>query len=663
MPSFAMGTCGVCGQRCLLTPERLARIHAIGGRGCPGGLAPVTQIELNGLDEVSPSVDVPSFDAATLLFLHGVGQQRDDQAWMVGLEGALVDLGYPSPDLLEVTSPNYLDLLSAAPPPRSAGTPRTDRLGDSLVLRGQYEVSQASMRRLLGVTEDADPARGVFAGIPAGLAEAGVDVATRWCEDLRQAGKYMREDGLQAAVMTRVLEYLPKTAKRLVIVGHSLGSLVAIDLLEHLPAGITVSRLITIGSPAGLRIFHERSERLLRKFPYGRVHSWLNVVSPRDAVTSGRGLTWLFPAAHDLRVDLPAFEHSAAAYLRQEKVALAVGEALFGSLHRELTMLQHELEVAPTEAESQILFGIAFAHMTLHKLRDTDPDRAPRYEQALVSVQVAVADRLRTVAQEQGRAVSTVVESLIDGRQPPCPRIWTPEQSVTLMIVAATTNLVSPWEIQANKPSREALELAAVGLGLGAQQGSKISEALTSARSGLGIAEGPSWDRVLLGAAGIAILVAGPVGLLVAAPAGLAGAAAVTSALAAFGPGGMVGGMALAGTLVGTGAVTAASALLAQSSAVVLETEVLRRCAHAYALDLLGLDQDQSDWLLLTAMESSLAAETAQLSAFSDADSPRLKTLVAKARFVRRAIDWLLSLGLGQSALEAPAGQVHTHRG
>ncbi|QIG44488.1 hypothetical protein G5V58_18385 [Nocardioides anomalus] len=52
---------------------------------------------------------------------------------------------------------------------------------------------------------------------------------------------------------------------------------------------------------------------------------------------------------------------------------------------------------------------------------------------------------------------------------------------------------------------------------------------------------GAWWAFMLLG--GAAVLAATGVGILAAAPTGLAGAALLTSTLAAFGPGGMVGGM------------------------------------------------------------------------------------------------------------------------
>jgi predicted alpha/beta hydrolase family esterase len=47
-----------------------------------------------------------------------------------------------------------------------------------------------------------------------------------------------------------------------VLLAHSLGSVIAADLLTRLPAGIEVSGVITVGSPAGLLGVRTGSDRL-----------------------------------------------------------------------------------------------------------------------------------------------------------------------------------------------------------------------------------------------------------------------------------------------------------------------------------------------------------------------------------------------------------------
>ena len=106
-------------------------------------------------------------------------------------------------------------------------------------------------------------------------------------QQLDQVRRYVESDGLRGAVLRHLLESLP-TEGEIVLIGHSLGSVVAIDLLDHLPRSVHVRRFITIGSPAASSFLHDKSERLLKKFPYSRVGDWVNLYGRGDWVTGGR---------------------------------------------------------------------------------------------------------------------------------------------------------------------------------------------------------------------------------------------------------------------------------------------------------------------------------------------------------------------------------------
>lgn len=112
--------------------------------------------------------------------------------------------------------------------------------------------------------------------------------------NLDQVRRYVRDDKVRADVMNHILDFLP-TYGDMLLIAHSLGSVIAIDLLDHLPENVHVRRFITIGSPANIRALHEGSERLLKKFPYARVDDWSNFLNARDIVTGGRGLASSFP--------------------------------------------------------------------------------------------------------------------------------------------------------------------------------------------------------------------------------------------------------------------------------------------------------------------------------------------------------------------------------
>ena len=592
---------------------------------------------------------------ARVLFLHGVGQPASKTGWRLALNLGLSAAGYVAIEDDQLISPNYLDLLVTEPTPKAPMPVRHGLPSASLrARRVDYELAQASMRRLLGVEASGPLDGGPFASAPDSLADRAKEIAVWWDDDLRQADRYMRHEGLRAAILHRVLAKLPPGELDLVIIGHSLGTLVAIDLLDHLSADVSVRRLITLGSPAALRSVHEGSERLLKQFPFGRVKSWLNAISTGDPISAGRGLAKLFPAAQDVRLDLPFMEHGVDTYLRDDRVASAVGEAVYGSKTKDVASRPTALEVRPTDAEHAVLFAIAFAHLIKNQLGNVDEDRAFRFGDALTIVQRETYHRLHNVALQDGRPVAIAVAALKDGQVPSFPRAWQGDldSAVKLLVTAATTNLLYPYDISAHEPARNALEPAAVGLGFSADQGRQVRLAISGARAALGLDGGLSWARIAIGAAGVALIAAVPVLLVAAAPAGLAGAAAITSALAAFGPGGMVGGMILAGGMGVSGAVATTAAMLADASQPVLEVEVLRRIAHADARKRLGLPSDFSDWLLVVSVESEVAHQLASHRGISDDDSATIKTLRSKSELLHRAIRWMVERDLAGMQLE-----------
>lgn len=145
--------------------------------------------------------------------------------------------------------------------------------------------------------------------------------------DLQQVRKYVREEPVRGAILRHILDHLP-TSGEIILIGHSLGSVIAIDLLDHLPENVHVRRFITIGSPANVQAVHDSSERLLKKFPYGRVDDWSNFLDVGDVVTGGRGLATTFPGAQDFVVDNGA-SHASGAYLGHRALAMLVADLLY----------------------------------------------------------------------------------------------------------------------------------------------------------------------------------------------------------------------------------------------------------------------------------------------------------------------------------------------
>ena len=66
-----------------------------------------------------------------------------------------------------------------------------------------------------------------------------------------EVGRYIDEERRRRAVLQRALDVLPSGP--VVIIGHSLGALVALELIRHLPDDTTVPLLVTAASALARR--------------------------------------------------------------------------------------------------------------------------------------------------------------------------------------------------------------------------------------------------------------------------------------------------------------------------------------------------------------------------------------------------------------------------
>lgn len=249
-----------------------------------------------------------------LVFLHGVGHKENDRNWHKTLSQAFVLNGLP------VMTPWYADLM------RPGLVPPAVTLPQGVVPTGSaaYETNRGRLRARYG----RQLWHGPFSLIPGPVLDLGVALAPRHDADFAQGRRYVREAALRRAILARVVAALPAEGE-IILLGHSLGSLVAIDLLEHLPPPLSVRLLLTSGSPAGLRAMHAGSGRLLRDFPFSSVRSWVNVASRGDPVVAGRGLTRFFPPATDLWISLPRrWGHDENDYYRDPVLLDVLGDAL-----------------------------------------------------------------------------------------------------------------------------------------------------------------------------------------------------------------------------------------------------------------------------------------------------------------------------------------------
>jgi hypothetical protein len=592
--------------------------------------------------------------SAKLVFLHGVGDGDPRGQWLTDLNHVLESAGYKGLAFRDTIAPRYSDLLSTDGVHATVPS-RTYKPSNEDERRRDYEFRQARAARLIGTDPDIGPFG--FDGLPTVVVDPGQAAAVAaGIKQLHQVRRYIENEGLRGAILRRVLEHLPASGE-IVLVGHSLGSVIAIDLLDHLPVSLTVKRFITIGSPAGSSFIHENSERLLKRFPYGIVEDWSNLYGRADIVTAGRGLGSTFPAAADHPIAVGA-RHAAKAYFEHPSVAILVGEALQGSLGSDIAVRSSSVEFIGSVPEQTALFALAFAHHVRRKIKDKAV--AGRYELALRTVQLEMAESLRLLLANQGRPLSGAVRALPNGEPPTLHRAWSVDEVVESLVLCALSNLVQPYDVATGEAPMYALRDMATELRIQPESGDRIREAISEVKACLGNSAGIPWSRVLIGVGGVALLAAGPLGVALAAPATAYGAAAVTGALAAFGPGGMIGGLAMLSGMTSAGAAVAAGAATvtaANASVDELAADLVIRVSSARARQLLDVTQDAGAWYYLVNAETDVAAEHNRLAPLSDPKSPRIADLERKRTILRRLLAFMFDHGMQPRELLAAEPQ------
>ncbi len=290
---------------------------------------------------------------AQLVFLHGRRQEGLDPAalrrkWTGGLAKGLASTGLPPIDALDVWFPFYGDAFAHVLGAREA-VPAF--VGDSQVNAAEAlaprEESTRELYELL-IEEAADQA-----GLPPSMAD---DVAEResfvaglvgkvqkqltWLANrsgldevliaaiFRDVADYLDHSDVRDHVLDTVMEHVPQSG-RVVLVSHSLGTVVGMDLLSRLPDEVEVKHMITAGSPLGMDGVYKR---LIAGGPQKpqRVSVWLNAWCAADAVAIGCPLNTAWgPFVTDVITSNPKERaHSIEEYLADERVATMIGRAL-----------------------------------------------------------------------------------------------------------------------------------------------------------------------------------------------------------------------------------------------------------------------------------------------------------------------------------------------
>jgi pimeloyl-ACP methyl ester carboxylesterase len=91
---------------------------------------------------------------------------------------------------------------------------------------------------------------------------------------------YLKHEDIRAAINKIVSDAI--TTDKTVVVGHSLGSVVAYDALRKDKRPLNVPLYVTVGSPLGLELIRAKLSPI--KFPKPTVKKWLNAFDQRDVI-------------------------------------------------------------------------------------------------------------------------------------------------------------------------------------------------------------------------------------------------------------------------------------------------------------------------------------------------------------------------------------------
>jgi hypothetical protein len=148
--------------------------------------------------------------------------------------------------------------------------------------------------------------------------------------DLKQVVLYLNDAAKRQSILDRVLPCI--TSDTRIVIGHSLGSIIAYEAVSAKPKEVT--DLITIGSPLGLRniIFDKltpRADAAGHGIWPGRVRNWTNIAAKGDIVAAVKVLAPLFGSrVHDVLIDSGLDAHNSERYLNTIQAGQAIARGL-----------------------------------------------------------------------------------------------------------------------------------------------------------------------------------------------------------------------------------------------------------------------------------------------------------------------------------------------
>jgi hypothetical protein len=148
----------------------------------------------------------------------------------------------------------------------------------------------------------------------------------------RDVSLYLTKPRIRNAVQTALVRQLEEEVREdepIVLLTHSLGTVVGMDLVTNWASGSRIPLMVTCGSPLGIKQIYTRLRKQPQpKHPSG-IDQWFNVYDPRDVVALEERLLPLFGGGLvDIKVQNGDQPHDIDRYLAHEEVAHHIGIAL-----------------------------------------------------------------------------------------------------------------------------------------------------------------------------------------------------------------------------------------------------------------------------------------------------------------------------------------------
>jgi hypothetical protein len=210
---------------------------------------------------------------------------------------------------------------------------------ENVASRSSSEVDREEAARTLAIAQRGDEGAQGFGAVTGTVfkaisrvpyfAEATFGAAAFVARALRQVVLYLEDPKIRPEAQHRVLKLLgPETR---VLIGHSLGSVVAYEALHY--AKETVPLFLTIGSPLGLRrIVYPKIWPQPPVYPKMAAR-WVNIADHDDFIAGETDLEQMFPGANGRfrgtwTVDNGSSPHDAEFYLGKESIGREIAAVL-----------------------------------------------------------------------------------------------------------------------------------------------------------------------------------------------------------------------------------------------------------------------------------------------------------------------------------------------